>query len=219
VTPSEAGFSLSIGTLTEEDFPRAVAVLARAFRDNPLNVAVIGSRHGARRLRSNTYGMGALLPVAREHGHLMAARADGEIAGALVAAPPYGYPLPAPPLRTRLRCLAGQGWRVARRWAVVFHTLDALHPLEPHWYLGSLGVDPRFQGMGVGTALLETWVALADRDGVPAYLETDLFESVGFYARVGFAVEGETEVLGARIWRMMRRAGARRVFPKGPVAE
>lgn len=217
--PSGARIAALIGALPEEDTPWAVAVLARAFRDNPLNVAVIGSGDPARRLRSNTYGMGALLPVARAHGLLLAARAGGVIAGALVAAPPYAYPLPAPPIWARLRCLVGQGWRVARRWAVVFEALDALHPLEPHWYLGTLGVDPRFQGRGVGTALLEGWTARADRDGISAYLETDLCENVGFYERAGFEVEGETEILGARVWRMRRTARAHPDFPNRPIGD
>jgi ribosomal protein S18 acetylase RimI-like enzyme len=93
---------------------------------------------------------------------------------------------------------------VARRWAEVFEALDLLHPLEPHWYLGTLGVDPDHQGRGVGTALLRYWLAHAEGDGSIAYLETDLQGNVGFYERQGFAVERETRVLGVRVWCMRR---------------
>ena len=128
------------------------------------------------------------------------------IATPLIAAGLYAYPLPAPPAMERLRCLWGQGWRVAHRWGRVFQMLDALHPLEPLAYLGTLGVDPGFQARGVGTALLDAWLAGLDGDGVGAYLETDGIGTVAFYERAGFAVIGDVDVLGARVWRMLRPA-------------
>ena len=86
--------------------------------------------------------------------------------------------------------------------------MDLLHPEEPHAYLGSLGVEPQLQGRGVGSALVAEWVAGLDRDGLAGYLETDRADNVSFYGRFGFEVVGETEILGARIWRMGRRAAA-----------
>jgi hypothetical protein len=141
-----------IGTLSTAEVPPLAAVLARAFRDNPLNVAVIQSDDPVFRIRCNFHGMRALLPVARACGQVLAAWLEGRLAGALVAANPYGYPLPAPPLAARFRCFWGQGWRVARRWARVFESLDALHPLEPLGYLGTLGVDPSLQGRDAASA-------------------------------------------------------------------
>jgi ribosomal protein S18 acetylase RimI-like enzyme len=182
-------------------------VLAAAFRDNPLNTAVIGSDPG-RRLRANRHGMGAMLPVAVELGIASAGLRRGLVCGILVATPPGLHPLPPPPLRTRVRAWLGQGWHVARRWSEVFEQLEALHPLEPHWYLGTLGVAPAFQGRGVGGALLGAFLARVDRDALPAYLETDRAEAVRLYERSGFAVLGQTEVLGVRIWRMGRPAAA-----------
>lgn len=194
----------SIAPLGEAECRAAAEVLARAFRDNPLNVAVIRSPDRSVRTRCNLHGMLALLPVAQVHGRVLFARVDGRPAGALVAARPLGYPLPAPSLVSRFRCVLGQGWGVARRWGQVFEALDALHPIEPLGYLGSLGVAPVLQGRGVGAALLDRWLAELDRDEVGAYLETDGHETVGFYRRRGFEVEGETEILGVRIWRMRR---------------
>jgi ribosomal protein S18 acetylase RimI-like enzyme len=195
---------LSIRPLRDPERAAAVGVLARAFRDNPLNVAVIGRADPARRLRANIHAMRALLPVAQVHGSTLAAHRVGRLVGALVATPPKGYPLPPPSPLARLRCLAGQGPRVARRWNVVFEAVSALHPAEPHAYLGTLGVAPEQQGAGVGSALLEHWLAEADREGHPAYLETDSPENLAFYARAGFGVAGELSVLGVRVWRMRR---------------
>jgi ribosomal protein S18 acetylase RimI-like enzyme len=192
----------SIGPLAAEERLRTVDVLARAFRDNPLNVAVVGAGRPRRRLRSNAFGTRTLLPVAETHGEVWVARRDGRVVAALIGTPPNAYPLPPPPLAARLRCLAGQGWRVSRRWAEVFQVLDRLHPVEPHWYLGTLGVDPDHQRSGVGTALLRHWLAHAADQPSCAYLETDLRENVRFYEREGFAVERETRIFGVRVWCM-----------------
>ena len=195
-----------IEPLRIEDESRAVSVLAAAFRDNPLNGAVIRSEDPERRLRSNECGMRSLLPAARVHGQVLVARDDGELSGALVASPPGRFPLPSPGFVSRLRVVLGQGWSVANRWGEVFVALEALHPIEPHWYLGTLGVAPHKQRRGLGLSLLREWLRGVDRDGVCAYLETDTERNVGFYGVVGFELEGEIEVLGARIWRMRRPA-------------
>ena len=50
--------------------------------------------------------------------------------------------------------------------------IDRLHIKEPHWYVFVLGVRPERQGEGLGRALLDPALARADRDRLPAYLET-----------------------------------------------
>lgn len=191
------------GLLTSES-EVAVQLLARAFRDNPLNVAVIDSGDPARRLLVNAHGLRSLLPSAHAHGRVRVRRADGALAAVLIAAPPDGFPLPPPSFLRRVRSVLGQGLRVAQRWAQVFETLASLHPSEPHWYLSTLGVDPTRQGRGIGRTLLADWLADVDRDARPAYLETDRAENVAFYARAGFVGVGETQIFSVPIWRMLR---------------
>jgi len=183
-----------------------VDLLARAFRDNPLNLAVLAGRDGDARVRANAAGMRATLASALVHGHVLAARSGGRPRAVLIAAPPAGWPLPLPPLHLRLLTLAGQGLAAARRWREVFHALAAEHPTASHAYLCTLGVAPEHQRRGAGRALLEAWLAELDRDGARAYLETDRAENVPFYRRAGFRVVGETPVLGVRVWRMERPA-------------
>jgi ribosomal protein S18 acetylase RimI-like enzyme len=95
---------------------------------------------------------------------------------------------------------------VRARWGRVFQHLDRIHPLEPHWYLATLGVAPGSQSRGVGRALLRALTTRADRDPLPCYLETDRPENVAFYERAGFRIERESRILGVRVWHMQRPA-------------
>jgi ribosomal protein S18 acetylase RimI-like enzyme len=199
------GAEHAVGPLAAAERAAAERVLARAFRDSPLNVAVIGP-DPERRLRANLHGARALLPVALAHGLVLAAPARGAPRGLLIATRPLGWPLPPPSLVASLRRVFGQGLRVARRWGLVFEALARVHPPEPHWYLATLGVDPDAWGRGIGTALLARWLAEVDADGVPAWLETDREGNVGFYRRSGFEVALHTQVLATPVWCMRRPA-------------
>jgi GNAT superfamily N-acetyltransferase len=179
-------------------------VLARAFRDNPLNRSVIGER-AARRLRANRAGMRAGLQAAFGPGDVRVVRAEGRLAGVLVALPPLAYPLRPPPWPVQLRTLWVQGLRVAGRWRGVFEALDRHHPDEPHWHLALLGVEPALQGRGLGRALLADWLATVDAQPAPAWLETDRAANVPFYEAAGFAVQHELRVRGVPVWLMARR--------------
>jgi ribosomal protein S18 acetylase RimI-like enzyme len=204
VQPQDNPRALSVKKLASLEISQTVGVLSRAFRDNPLNRVVTRSASSEDRLRSNRYGMQALLPVAIRHGQALVATLDGVVVGGLVATPPGRFPLPPPALLSRLRCIFGQGWQISRCWGEIFEKLELLHPIEPHWYLGTLGVDPDFQGQGVGRYLLSSWLEGIDREGELAYLETDDERNVAFYERAGFQVEGEISILAAPVWRMRR---------------
>lgn len=70
--------------------------------------------------------------------------------------------------------------------AGIMQQMMEFHPHEPHWYLPLIGIDPQHQGKGLGGALLGHALALADRDGVPAYLESSNPRNIGLYERHGF---------------------------------
>lgn len=183
----------------------AAGALARAFRDNPLHVAVLGP-DPARRLNANLRSMAELVPVARRAGLALEARSGERCAGVLLAAPPHAYPFPPPPFGALLRAWLAQGPRVRSRWSRVFHHLDALHPRTPHWYVAALGVDPPLQRRGFGRALIAALCARALQDGVSCYLETDRPENVPFYQGAGFELVDESVCLGVRLWHMQRAA-------------
>ena len=55
-------------------------------------------------------------------------------------------------------------------------------------YIWYLGVEPEFQGQGVGTRLLKEIIQMVDQRNLPIYLETSLLINVSFYKRLNFKV-------------------------------
>lgn len=186
-----------------EDLPAAASLLARAFRDNPLNHALLRGGQ-SRRERANKAGLRATLPISLQHGEILCASEHRELAGVLVAAPPGSFPFPAPPMPDRLRAMWAQGARASQRFASLFEILCARHPVVPHWYLSTLGVAPDRQGTGIGSRLLEVWLADVDRRVGTAYLETDRESSCRLYESAGFVVVDSFVFCGVRVWQMQR---------------
>jgi ribosomal protein S18 acetylase RimI-like enzyme len=84
----------------------------------------------------------------------------------------------------------------ADRQGEVFEVLEAVgaaHPEEPHWFLPAIGVDPRCQGRGYGSALLGRALERCDREHRVAYLEASNPRNVPLYQRFGFEVAGEIQ--------------------------
>jgi ribosomal protein S18 acetylase RimI-like enzyme len=195
----------------------AANVLARAFRDNPINRAVVGEGE-AKRLRANRAGLRCSLAACDGRSlTLVASEAKTDAKNpridsidlehpraVLMALPPGAFPLPPPSLLAQLRIWIGQGRRVAERWAQVYRSLADAHPDTPHWYLSLLGVDPAHQGRGLGRSLLESWLQSVDCEAAASYLETDREQNLAFYRRAGFDVRSEIRVLGIDVWCMWR---------------
>jgi GNAT superfamily N-acetyltransferase len=83
--------------------------------------------------------------------------------------------------------------------------VEARHPAQRHLYLAVLGVDPARQGQGRGSELIGPGLELADREALPAYLETGRERNLAFYARHGFAVVDELVLpKGPPVWMLWR---------------
>jgi ribosomal protein S18 acetylase RimI-like enzyme len=85
--------------------------------------------------------------------------------------------------------------------------LERLHPRKPdHWYLHYLGVEPRRQGRGLGSALLAPMLGTCDEERTGAYLEASTERNRALYERHGFSVTGTFEMPAAgpvirEMWR------------------
>lgn len=89
---------------------------------------------------------------------------------------------------------------------------DAHHPkARPHFYLMTIGVDPKFQGHGLGSALLDATLATIDAKGMPSYLESSNEKNVPLYKRHGYEVINEFRPTpdAPPLWGMWREAKKR----------
>ena len=80
----------------------------------------------------------------------------------------------------------------------------------PHWYLHTLGVDPKFQGRGYASKLLRCMLNRIDEEGLPCYIETSTERNVSMYQHFGFKVIEELNAPGTtyKLWAMLRDSKA-----------
>lgn len=87
----------------------------------------------------------------------------------------------------------------------VFEQMDQYHPHEDVWYLPLIGVDPAYQGKGIGAALMKAALHRVDEQGLPAYLESSNPRNVSLYERHGFESMGQIQVGASPIVTPMLR--------------
>lgn len=81
------------------------------------------------------------------------------------------------------------------------------HAPMPHWHLSVIGVEPEFQGQGIGSMLMQPMLEQADHQGLPCYLDTHQESNVRLYQRHGFEVAERRQLAGHPIpvYAMLRR--------------
>jgi ribosomal protein S18 acetylase RimI-like enzyme len=185
---------------------QASEVLTRAFQDDPMYAEIIPDI--AERVRSLRWLWRAVVKCCLLYGQVHTTPA---VEGAACWLPPGSTNITFwRSLRAGMALAVMRFPREAQRRLldIIGHT-DELHKRlmgRPHWYLMALGVDPPFQGHGIGGRLLRPVLVRSDEDGLPCYLETQTERNVEFYQRRGFDVVSEGEVPGysLRIWVMVR---------------
>ena len=77
-----------------------------------------------------------------------------------------------------------------------------------HWYLWVLGVEPDFQGQGIGSRLISKGLERVDAKHLPCYLDVNNPINIPLYQRFGFEVfeEGQLPRYTLRTWGMRRPA-------------
>ncbi|MQA76287.1 MAG: GNAT family N-acetyltransferase [Solirubrobacterales bacterium] len=208
---------------TERDAPRVLglspdwlgesaALLAASFADDPVYRAVFARAADPRRelQRFMASPLRDALDAGVAHGALVA----GRLAGVAAWLPPGAYPWSAARKARAAPRLLGIWLGApgsARMLARLGSNVEAAFPRdEPLSYLEVIGVDPAFQGRGVGSVLIREGLRLADAAGHACYLETPVASNVRLYERFGFEVERDgLELLpgGPTHWTMRRPHG------------
>ena len=100
------------------------------------------------------------------------------------------------------------GYGRLMRGAAISGAMEKAHPHEKHFYLFFMAVDPPFQGMGLGSAILDATLKRIDETGMPAYLENSNVRNTRLYERAGFAAQKNISPEGAPLlipmWRTAR---------------
>jgi ribosomal protein S18 acetylase RimI-like enzyme len=192
--------------LGDEGIPIAARVHTRAFLTDPFTLYTLKSEH--RRIDQLFFLMSLTLRYAVRYGEVFATQAMEGVAAWL----PPGSSRESNWRMLRVGALSALwhiGLRAIQSYRIVMQLTDKLHDRyapEPHWYLSQLGVDPEFQGQGIGHYLLAPTLERIDHEKSAAYLETLNPKALPFYTRLGFRVCEEIRLPknGPVLWSMRR---------------
>jgi len=203
------GDALEIGPLGPGQARPAARVLAAAFLDDPIAVAIGPRRRGHRRLTSPLSFAGIVAACRSHGGRIVVARRGGTVVGVSIAFDPGRWPISDAAFVYELAWVLAAGPLPVRRGIAFDRMVRNAHVEHEHLYLWFLGVDPAEQGRGVGRSLLGHLHRRSDRHGVPTYLETSTMDNVAYYASAGYELLGELALPGgAPLWRMERPAAS-----------
>jgi ribosomal protein S18 acetylase RimI-like enzyme len=183
---SETASRIGIRVAGRGDVERLSVALAAAFHDDPVfGWLMPDARKRPARLR-RFFGV-ELRRLVLVRGF---AQTTDELSGAALTLPPGKWSSPplvaalqGPPFGARM---PSAGWLLAM--------MERRHLREPHYYLPYIGVAPRAQGRGLGTALMRPTLERCDAEGLPAYLEATSKRNALLYERLGFEHRGELRV-------------------------
>jgi GNAT superfamily N-acetyltransferase len=187
---------------TVEDIPRLAEALARAFdSDPPMRWFLPDAATRVERTRRLFDVMLRRVHLGRDYCYT-----TEDVVGGALWVPPGTWRLGVVDqvvLLPGMLRVFGRGLARAQRGLTM---MESGHPTVPHYYLDSLGVEPEWQGRGVGSALMQPVLARCDAERVPAYLNAGSARSRDLYSRHGFRVTEEFRLPegGPPLWRMWR---------------
>ncbi len=194
---------------SEADSAPLARLFAAAFANDPVIDWI--ARRGPKRARAlERFFFGILRSRAIPFGEVWMA----DDASAAAAWLPPGVPANSGGLIEQLQLLPTFlrlcGFPRLMRGSAIGDAMERHHPTESHFYLSFVAVAPRLQGMGLGSAILETSLARIDAAGAPAYLENSNPKNTRLYERHGFVVRKSISPAGAPpLLAMWRPATAR----------
>jgi GNAT superfamily N-acetyltransferase len=187
---------------TPDDVPRLAEALARAFDgDPPMRWFLSDAATRVERARRLFEVMLRRVHLSRDYCYT-----TQDVVGGALWVPPGTWRLGVVDqvvLLPGMLRVFGRGLARAQRGLAV---MESGHPTAPHYYLDSLGVEPEWQGKGIGSALMEPVLARCDAERMPAYLNAGSPGSRDLYLRHGFKVTEEFRLPddGPPLWRMWR---------------
>jgi GNAT superfamily N-acetyltransferase len=182
-----AAMELQICALSRDEAPPASHLLSRAFAADPIITHYLNEPR-RRAIAFPAFFQGVLHQLLPS-GCVLAARDGERLVGVAAWLPPEPAD-PDPPDRA----LAQTCERTVRALFPItsralydgFDALEQWHPAVPHWYLAFVGVEPALQRAGIGRALIEPIIRVADETRTACYLETPFPDTYSYYEALGF---------------------------------
>lgn len=197
--------SREVSLLEHKQIREAAEVLGKAFRDDPMAMAILKNVAPAIRVKRLSVMFASALMTCARRGLPLQVREANSIACASIVYPPGTYPLPSSAqYGILLRSIVRNGFYGVARWLMVLDRFEKRHPKDAHYYLEFIGVDPSQQGKGLGSSLLSDLSGRADQEKVGCYLETSNARNMPLYQRFGYEIVAEEEILGVNTWFMWR---------------
>ncbi|MBM3146581.1 MAG: GNAT family N-acetyltransferase [Actinobacteria bacterium] len=197
--------------LRVDDIPRAGAVLAAAFADDPLWERVFSGESEVTERRCALFET----PVryCRRYGRVLATSSGLE--GVVAWVPGERATMTFWRLLRSGALLSGMrmGTVMARKTMTVFGPLEAdrrdAMKGRRFIHVQVLGVQPESQGRGLGGRLVRAAIRESEASGLALYLETETEANVEMYRRFGFHVVKRIVLpgIGLPMWEMVRPAG------------
>ncbi len=176
--------------------------LARAFYDDPVFMHFLPD--GSTRLAKLEKVMAILFKLGLPHG---ACYVTDNYESVTLWRPPSGWQVPFTAYITNGPALLSTFGGGIFRVLSTMDMMEKVHPHEPHWYLQTIGTDPKFQGKGYGGVIMRDRLAAVDEAQMPCYLESSKDTNIPIYQSFGFRLTGELQVPdGPKIWPMWRDA-------------
>jgi ribosomal protein S18 acetylase RimI-like enzyme len=160
----------------------AVVTLFKAFRNYPLLKFYFPNE--AKREKISYYFVFYAVFTGINYGEVYATSPNME--GVAVWIPSNNYPVTFWRLihSVPLTVLFGFGMQGGSKMRRLGEYIDTVHQRTTHfkhWFLQTIGVDPKFQSKGYASKLLEPMLSRIDKESLPCYLETLDEQNVSLY--------------------------------------
>ena len=182
---------------------QAAKVLSIAMLSNPIHIAVLRGQGEVE--RHHLEAMFSRMLKDRP-GDVLVARHEGTIVGILRSYKCHGSQLSHEQASQQLEADEAELSDIDSRIEHWMNAWDERDPLEPHRHLGPVGLLPQFQGLGLGSKMLERFCAQVDANNEAAFLETDKLTNVRFYEKFRFRSIDERPIFGVNTFFMWRPA-------------
>ncbi|MEO8456972.1 MAG: GNAT family N-acetyltransferase [Chloroflexota bacterium] len=192
---------IAVSVLAPDELPRAGALLARAYRDNPMMFELFGD-DPALRISANEVALHARIACMKPPP--LVVREGGRLLGVCGADPPGGSQMTDADMTAIMNAFNTAGPDTFRRTLEMLQQFAAKSPQQPFWNLGPVGVDPEHQGRGIASAMLTAFCTRLDGQHAASFLETDVEKNANLYARFGYELTEQATILGFPMWFMWR---------------